>query len=245
MKKLSNEAAKLLQYSYEHVDSVCEGLFNVSLFSSRQVLGQKTVKEIEPFVEELVQVKVFKEVKGLWRAPRYQLVQKYAEKYIADIEEERFSQEYREALEDEIKKYKKFIVTTAVMGKAVNKPFVDSIKNYAKRNNALLLVLPCEDVASRGKGASAIELSPELEDFRVIFKDTYLNDNLCLCAIKISAKQINPLSGLDRLPVSRNASIIVASPKVFLRSIPNMHFEVPPALMTTGAVTMNDYDLKN
>ena len=242
MKKLSGGACKLLQYACEHVDSVCDGLFNASLFSSRQVLGQKTVKEISPFVEELVKAKVFKEVKGLWRAPRYQVVQKYAEKYIEDIEEERFSQEYREALEDEIKKYKKFIVTTAVMGKGANKPFVDSIKNYAKRNSALLLVLPCEDVASRGKEANEIELSPELEDFRVIFKDTYLNNNLCLCAIKISAKQINPLSGLDRLPVSRNASIIVASPKVFLKSIPNMHYDVSPALMTTGAVTLNNYD---
>ena len=242
MKKLSGGACKLLQYACEHVDSVCDGLFNASLFSSRQVLGQKTVKEISPFVEELVKAKVFKEVKGLWRAPRYQVVQKYAEKYIEDIEEERFSQEYREALEDEIKKYKKFIVTTAVMGKGTNKPFVDSIKNYAKRNSALLLVLPCEDVASRGKEANEIELSPELEDFRVIFKDTYLNNNLCLCAIKISAKQINPLSGLDRLPVSRNASIIVASPKVFLKSIPNMHYDVSPALMTTGAVTLNNYD---
>lgn len=242
MKKLSSEAAKLLQYSYEHVDSVCEGLFNVSLFSSRQVLGQKTVKEIEPFVGELVQAKVFKEVKGLWRAPRYQLVQKYAEKYIADIEDERFSQEYREALEDEIKKYKKFIISTAVIGKVVNKPFVDSIKNYAQHNNALMLVLPCEDVASRGKEANSIDLSPELEDFRVIFKDTYLNNNLCLCAIKVSAKQINPLMGLDRLASSRNASIIVASPKVHMKYVPNMHEDVPPALMSTGAVTVNDYD---
>ena len=242
MKKLTSEATKLLQYAYEHMDNVCDGLFNVSLFSSRQVLGQKTVKEISPFVEELVQAKVFKEVPGLWRAPRYQIVQKYAEKLIQDLADEKFSQEYREALEDEIKDYKKFIVTTAVMCKEANKSFVDSIKNYAKRNNALLLVLPCEDVASRGKDANSIDLSSELEDFRVVFKDTYLNRNLCLCAIKISAKQIKPLQGLDRLTASREASIIVASPKVFLKYVPNMHYDVPPALMTTGAVTVNNYD---
>ena len=35
-----------------------------------------------------------------------------------------------------------------------------------QRNNALLLVLPCEDVASRGKKASSIELSSELNDFK-------------------------------------------------------------------------------
>lgn len=242
MKQLSNEAKKLLQYAYDHMDSVCNGLFSISLFSSRKVIGPKTVSEITPFVEELVQAKVFKEVPGILRAPRYQLVQKYAEKYLRDLEDEKFSQEYRESVEDEIKGYKKFVVTTAVMDKAVNKPFVDSLKNYAARNNALLLVLPCEDVASRGKDANVISLSPELEDFRVIFKDTYLNKNLCLCAIKISAKQIKPLQGLDRLTASREASIIVASPKVFLKYVPNMHYDVPPALMTTGAATVNNYD---
>ncbi len=242
MKKLSAEATKLLQYAYEHKDSVCNGLFSTSLFSSRKVIGQKTVREITPFVEELVQVKVFKEVPGILRAPRYQIVQKYAEKYIQDIEDEKFSQEYREAVEDEIRGYKKFVITTAVMEKSVNKSFVDSIKNYAERNKALLLVLPCEDVASRSKKGASIELSPELENFRVIFKDTYLNNNLCLCAIKVSAKQMDPLRGLDRLTSSRNTSIIVAAPKIFMRYVPNMHLDIPPALMSTGAVTINDYD---
>ena len=128
------------------------------------------------------------------------------------------------------------------MGKEVNKPFVDSIRNYAKRNNALLLVLPCEDVASRGKKADPIDLNAELNDFKVVFKDTYLNRNLCLCTLKMSAKQINPLTGLDRLTTAREASIIVASPKIFLKYVPNMHYDIPPALMTTGAVTVNDYD---
>ena len=159
-----------------------------------------------------------------------------------ELEEEQHAKEYRDALEEEIKKYKKFVVTTAVMGKEAYKPFLESVKNYAERNDALLLVLPCEDVASRGKKANSIELSGELKDFRVIFKDTYLNNNLCLCAIKMSAKQINPLAGLDRLTTARQASIIVASPKVLLKYIPNMHYDIPPALMTTGAITVNDYD---
>ena len=141
-----------------------------------------------------------------------------------------------------IKKYKKFIVTTAVMGKDVNKPFVDSIRNYAKRNSALVLVLPCEDVVSRGKKAKILEISPELADFKVVFKDIYLNKNLCLYAIKMSAKQLNPLTGLDRIAVQLNASIIVASPKVFLKYVPNMHYDIPPAIMSTGAITTNNYD---
>ena len=190
----------------------------------------------------MLEAKALKEVKTVLRATRYLVNEKVATKFIEELEEEVTIKEYREALEDEIKNYRKFVVTTAVMGKEVNKPFLDSIRNYAERNNALLLVLPCEDVASRGKKAKAIELSSDLKDFKVIFKDTYLNRNLCLCAIKMSAKQINPLSGLDRLAVSREASIIVASPKVFLKYIPNMHYDIPPAIMTTGAITVNDYD---
>ena len=70
MKRLTIEAKKLLQYAYEHRNDVCEGLFGISLFSSRQVLGRRTVKEIAPFVDELVQVKVFSEVDGELKAPR-------------------------------------------------------------------------------------------------------------------------------------------------------------------------------
>ena len=47
---------------------------------------------------------------------------------------------------------------------------------------------------------------------------------------------------MDRLATQRNASIVVASPKVFLRYIPNMHYDVPLAMMTTGAITENNYD---
>lgn len=241
MIELSEEAKKLLQYLCKHED-IFKNYFNASTLVARKVMGYITVAPVKPLLEELADAKLLIPSKDIFRSPRYKLNLNKTEKYLEDIEEEQFTQEYREALEDEIKKYKKFVVTTAVMGKDVNKSFLESVKNYAKRNNALLLVLPCEDVASRGKKAAPLELSPDLKDFKVIFKDTYLNKNLCLCAIKMSAKQINPLSGLDRLAVSRDASIIVASPKVFLKYIPNMHYDIPPALMTTGAITVNDYD---
>ena len=242
MKNLSNDALALLQYIYKFRDGAFKGEFTVSLFCQRKALGYTSVDEVKPLLEELEGVKALKQVRSPFRAPRYKINEKVADKYIEEAEDAQYAQEYRDALEEEIKKYKKFVVTTAVMGKEAYKPFLDSIKNYAERNNAMLLVLPCEDVASRGKKANPIELSSDLKDFKVVFKDTYLNKNLCLCAIKMSAKQINPLSGLDRLTTARQASIIVASPKVFLKYIPNMHYDIPPALMTTGAITVNDYD---
>ena len=243
MKKLTTEASKLLQYIYEHKDSACSDLFSTSLLSARHILGQKTVGELTPIVNELVQAKVLKEVrKGIFKVPRFKIIEKNLEKYIQDAEEEKFVQEYRESLKEDIKNHNRFVITTGVMGKDVNKPFLEAIKNYCVRKKAMPVVLPCEDVASRGKKESSIELSPELKDFKVIFKDTYLNKNLCLHAIKMSAKQRYPLGGLDEVATLKQASIIAASPKVFLKYIPNMHYDVPPALMTTGAITVNNYD---
>ena len=242
MKDLSREALALLQYIFKNKDVVFNEPFTASVFVSRKALGHISVDTVKPLLEELLEAKALKVSKTILRATRYVINEKVAAKYVEEAEEERCAQEYRDALEEEIKKYKRFVVTTAVMGKEVYKPFLDSVKNFAERSNALLLVLPCEDVASRGKKANPIELSGDLKDFRVVFKDTYLNKNLCLCAIKMSAKQINPLAGLDRLTTARQASIIVASPKVLLKYVPNMHYDIPPALMTTGAITVNDYD---
>ena len=239
---LSDEALKLLQYIFKYKDDVFSKPFTASTICQRRGSKYSLVMNVEPVLEELVEAKVLRIVKTKLFATRYLLNEKVASKYIEEIEEEKYVQEYRDALEEEITHYKRFVITTAVMGKEVNKAFLASIQNYAERNDALCLVLPCEDVASRGKKAKPIELSTDLKDFRVVFKDTYLNKNLCLCAIKMSAKQINPLAGLDRLTTARQASIIVASPKVFLKYIPNMHYDIPPALMTTGAITVNDYD---
>ena len=243
-KKLSQEAIGLLKYLMKNKDTEdFSGYFGASTICHRK--GRVKVSYIQPLLDELSKVKAIVPSKGILRAPKYILRVDISAKIIEEYEEENtiYTEEYREALNDEIKKYKKFVITTVVMGKEVNKPFADSLRNYAKRNNALLIALPCEDVVSRGKKTSkTLEISSELSDFRVVFKDTYINNNLCLCAIKVSAKQINPLTGLDRLTVQRQASIIVASPKVFLKYVPNMHYDIPPALMTTGAVTINNYD---
>ena len=240
-KELSDEAISLLQYIVKNKDAFND-YFNASNICHRK--GHVKVDVIKPLLKELTKAKALKSAKEFFKSPRYKLNLNIAESILGEPSKEEtvYTQEYREALEDEIKKYKKFVVTTAVMGKDINKPFVEAIRNYARRNEALMLILPCEDVASRGKKANYLDISPDLRDFRVVFKDTYLNNNLCLSAIRVSAKQIQPLSGLDRITTSRNASIIVASPKVFLKYVPNMHYDIPLALMTTGAITENNYD---
>lgn len=239
-KGLSIGAIKLLKYLLKYRDRFNE------YFTASQVCHKKgnlTKSQVLEYLKELEKNKLLSSVKSFLKGLQYHLNLEEVNEFFKVAEDTKiYTQEYRDALDDEIKKYRRFVITTAVMGKSINKPFVEAIRNYARRNDALLLLLPCEDVASRGKKAGSLEISSELSDFKVIFKDTYLSKNLCLSAIKVSAKQINPLTGLDRIATSRSASIIVASPKVFLRYVANMHYDTPLALMTTGAITENNYD---
>jgi len=134
----------------------------------------------------------------------------------------------------------KFIVTTAVSDGKVNVKFLNSIKHYCKVNKAKLLILPIEDPAKR-RSKTEFYLSNDLKGEQVIMRDTKLNNNLFISSIKISAKQINPLTGLKRIG-QRNGSCIYASPKQFLEAVPVSNVKIPAVLMTTGAITESDYD---
>lgn len=153
-----------------------------------------------------------------------------------------FSKLKIEELSQDIKKYKRFFITTAVVGKSVDLKFLTSIRNYCKVNDAKLLILPCADVASRQKQVNWT-FDKELQNESFITTETKLNSNLFLSSIKISAKQIQPTTGLTRIG-QRNGSYIFASPKQNLEYVINSTEKdsVPRAIMTTGAVTVADYD---
>ena len=150
-------------------------------------------------------------------------------------------EDYKKNLEEEVRKHRRFIITTAVSSKKVDEGFLNSIKYYANKFNAMVIGLPCEDVASR-KSIVKWDLDYRLKDFWVAFEDVYLNKNVCISTIETSAKMINPLTGLDRCVQRKDATLIVASPKQFLKYIPNVPNKLPMGLMTTGAITEGNYD---
>lgn len=154
--------------------------------------------------------------------------------------ENSFGYEYEEELKKQIKSHKTFFITSAVSGKKINQQLLSSIKNYINRNNALCLILPCEDRLNR-KSVYNWQLSPELkqDNFYVVYNDTYLNSNIYMSDIKVSAKQINPQSGLPQF--TQEGSVIIASPKQDLEFIANSNKKLANAIMTTGAITENDY----
>lgn len=147
-----------------------------------------------------------------------------------------FTKENFKILQDNVKKYKRFVVTTAVVGCPVHQGFLDSINSYCDKNNAMLLVLPAADPASAGDW----NLDKELGIQSIVFGDIKLNSNLFLCSIKLSAKQVDPTTGLARIG-QRNGSFIYASPKQRLKFVPVSNIKYPHAEMTTGAVTLPRY----
>jgi hypothetical protein len=146
------------------------------------------------------------------------------------------------ALRDRISKHKRFVVTTAVTGCTVDEKFYASIKSYCKHNDALLLVLVASDPAHtkvNNKGGYGT-VDQRLTSECIVFEDTELNSNLFLSTIKLSAKHIDPTTGLDRIG-QRDGTFIFASPKQRLNMVATSNIKLPHGLMTTGAITQPNY----
>lgn len=152
------------------------------------------------------------------------------------IDETLFTPKDFSKLKDSARDFKRFIVTTAVTGCSVHEGFLESIKTYCERNEAKLLVLPCTDPAAQG----GFDLDARVGRENVVLNDLRLNSNLFVCSIQLSAKQIDPTTGLARIG-QRNGTFIYASPKQRLKFISVSNVKWPHAEMTTGAITTPDY----
>lgn len=152
------------------------------------------------------------------------------------IDFELFSPTEFKRLKDTVSKYTKFVITTAVQGCSAHKGFYKSLKSYCEKNDALLLVMLCKDPAA----SAGDKLDPLLNQEEIIFDNIGLNDNIFVNSIKLSAKHIDPLTGLSRLG-QRDGSFVYASPKQRLKMVPTSNTKPPVAIMTTGAVTSPDY----
>lgn len=141
---------------------------------------------------------------------------------------------------EDIKKYSKYFITSVISHKEVDVNCLKSIKNYCKKNNAKLLLIPCADVAS-SKRIIDWMFDPVVKNESFVFKTTKLNENLYISDIKVSAKQIKPTTGLSRFG-KRNGSTIFAAPKHFLEYTATIDNKFPHALMTTGTICKANYD---
>lgn len=156
------------------------------------------------------------------------------------VDESIFTPQQYERLLASVEGCKRFVVTTIVNGCSVNKRFLRSIKTYCKNNNAKLLLLPCYDPAHNLAGSKYTwKFDPILSNELIVFDNVSLNENLFISAIKLTAKQIDPTTGLARIG-QRNGSFIYASPKQRLQMVATGR-DSTCAIMTTGALTDSDY----
>lgn len=158
------------------------------------------------------------------------------------IDESSFTDKAFKELRNHISQYRRFFVTSAVTGCDVHEDGLKAIQTFCKKNKAALLVLPCSDPARQKEHKNKWTLSPDLPKNSIVFKEVALNDNIVLSTIKMSAKQLQPLTGIKRLSQKRGSSV-VASPKQFLEFVANSNnnTEIPRALMSTGAITKANY----
>lgn len=143
-------------------------------------------------------------------------------------------------LQDSAKKYRRFVITTFVNNKPIHQGFLKSIRSYCTRNDACLMVIPCDNTSKTHPDNWVFP--PELISDVFVFEDIALNENLFVSSIKVSARQILPTTGLGRIG-QRNGSYIFASPKHQLDYVvnsPNPE-KLPHAIMTTGAITLPEY----
>ena len=148
--------------------------------------------------------------------------------------------DYREKVLEAVRTHRTFIVTTAVNGKACHVDFYKALKNYASRNGAAILLIPSEDVKN-SKKQFKWNFDPIFKDSYFVMSDTRLNNNLLISGITISAKQKNPLTGLEVIAGKNDCSIITSGTKQLLKNIPTYNGGIPNSLMCTGAVTVADY----
>lgn len=152
------------------------------------------------------------------------------------------------AISKRIKSNKRYFITTAVAGQEVPETHLASVKRFCLLNKAKLVILPSHDPAHNldkksDSDNSGIEwiFDAKIRNEDIIFEELRLNSNLFISGIRVTAKQINPITGLSELS-QQKGSFIFASPKQSLEYDAVSANKLPHARMTTGAISLPNYN---
>ena len=130
---------------------------------------------------------------------------------------------------------KKYIVSTVVPGAELDNNFLKAISNFCHKESAKALFIETAPLYKDDLSDPMITAYGE-----VLENILQLNKNLAIVPLSISASQIDPITGLDRL-FGIEHSAIVPSPKQRLKSIASPSMSYPKVLMSPGAVTKPYY----
>lgn len=147
-------------------------------------------------------------------------------------------------------KQKRYVVTAGQFNSDVNPDVYETMMNYCKHNDARLIVgqLSGKNVYEHywPEALRDNALRDALGDnyFVLRRKNYHLNRKIKVRDERIKPQQILPLTGMDRF-TQQDVTTIYPGSKQHMRAIANSVAKVPKFLMTTGAITLPNYNLKH
>jgi hypothetical protein len=132
---------------------------------------------------------------------------------------------------------KRYFISAIIAGADINIDFLESVESYCKINNTEFLLIPMRGVKRKD------EFSTEILDkySKYFVSDIKFNNNLRALDFCLSPEQVLPLTGLSRFG-KKESSIILASPKQMLLSIPKKKESLPHIILSTGTICEPEYN---
>jgi hypothetical protein len=144
------------------------------------------------------------------------------------------------ALNKRLKQSKTLIITTAVSGQKAHPGFMANLETLRTNISGKTVILPSHDPAHNLDNEIDWTFDPSILKHDIVFEETSLNSNFFISGIRVTAKQINPITGLNELS-QKKGSFISASPKQVLEYDAVSANKLPHARMTSGACTVPNY----
>ena len=157
---------------------------------------------------------------------------------LKDEIKDKLDREHLNIIKDKRKtsKGKKYFVSAIVQGEPINEAFIESIKNYCKHANAELVLL-----TMRGVVLTSFYGESVFEEYGEYFATEFrFNDSLVARDFILNPQMIRPTTGLGRFG-QKEFSLITASPKQFLQTIPTKKDDLPHIVYTTGTICNPQY----
>ena len=133
-------------------------------------------------------------------------------------------------------KNKTYFVTSVIIGERLGIDLYNSIKTFAKTRKADIVILPMKPLSKDGEWTNEEYelLSPYLAT------EFVFNSNLMAYDFMLNSQMSNPLTGLGRYG-QKEFSLIVASPKQQMISVPVSPSRMPHILLSTGSMSIPEY----
>ena len=138
---------------------------------------------------------------------------------------------------EEKNRNKRYFISAIIAGADINTDFLESVDSYCKENDTEFLLMPMRGVKRKDEFSTEI-----LDKYSHCFvSDIKFNSNIRALDFCLSPEQVLPLTGLSRFG-KKESSIILASPKQMLLSIPKKKESLPHIILSTGTICEPEYN---